>query len=505
MEGKSRTYFVVKNGTLGIIYKLLILLLAFVSRSIFIEKLGAEYLGINGLYSNILSVLSLAELGIGNVLIFSLYKPIAEKDNFHISRLLGFYKKLYRYIAIGVFTIGVFFIPFLGYIVNSSLGIREVTIYYVIFLLNSVFSYLAIYKSTFLKANQKQYIVDTITTLTTLLVTVIQIVVLLNSGNFIIYLLIMIFGTIFQNVIITIITKKYYSSIGIEGTLSNSEKTTIINNVKSTFVYKISQVIINYTDNILISIMLGTVYVGYYSNYSLIVTQVMGIIGIINASLIASIGNLSTEGNAKKSLQVFNHLLLFYHILSAFCSICFITIFSDFITLWIGKENELNTHVVLAITFSFYIMNIINPVWMYREAYGLFKEIKYVMLITALVNIVLSIILGLKLGLAGIILATGLSRILTTVWYEPKVLYDKIFNDKPIKYLVTQLKYFSCSLLSLVIVFELTYSMKTGITGIIIKGLLSLVIVLMVFYVFNYRTESFKYWKRKVYTLIWKK
>lgn len=495
---RSRSYFVVKNGILGLINRTLVLILSFASRTVFIKMLGAEYLGVNGLFSNILSLLSLAELGIGNVLSFSLYEPVACEDSKKISALLLFYKRAYRGIAASVFVFGVAIIPFLRYIVNSDFSNSDIILYYLFFLLNSVFSYFSVYKSALIKAKQEQYITDNITTICKYVVALLQIAVLLVWKSFVLYLSVMILGTLLQNVIISVYADRKYRIKAEESSVSTEEKNGIINNIKSTFLYKIGQVIINYTDNILISILISTVFVGYYSNYSMIISQITGIIGILNTALIASIGNLATEGNSQNSRRVFRALIFLYHGLTAFCSLCFILVFNDFITIWIGDENLLSHGSVVAITFSFYIQNIINPVWIYREAYGLFNEIKYIMLTTALFNVILSIFMGIYWGIAGIVFATGMARLLTTVWYEPKILYSKVFHCGLSEYYLQQGKYIATTVCGLIIVSFLTRSMETSATTIVLKIVLCAIVTGALFIISNACTPELRYWIGKV-------
>lgn len=500
-HSRTRTYFVMKNGVYGIMNRIFVLILSFASRTIFIKTLGAEYLGVNGLYSNILSLLSLAELGIENVLIFSLYEPISKRDDEKAAALVNFYKKVYRGIAVCILIFGVSVIPFLKYIVNSTFTDSEVGLYYIFFLLNSVVSYLAVYKSTLIKAHQEQYIVDTITTITKYLVAITQIVALVYWKNFILYLVIMIIGTVIQNFLFTIISERKYQLSRNEIEIDETERKKIVKNVKSTFLYKVGQAIINYTDNILISIMLGTIYVGYYSNYSMTVSQIIGVIGVLNTALIPSIGNMATEKDSKKSLNIFLQLVAAYHILSAFFTICFILVFNDFITLWIGTDNLLSSWSVLAISLNFYIQNVINPVWMYREAYGLFNQIKYVMLFTAGINIILSIILGKLFGIAGIIIATGLARISTTVWYEPTVLYSLIFKKKSSEYYFQQFKYILCSASALAVSYFITKNLAISFGEITLKVIAAFVSVAVIFTAVNFTSPEYKFWMRKALSI----
>ncbi|WP_080146710.1 oligosaccharide flippase family protein [Marinilactibacillus piezotolerans] len=505
LKSRSRSQNVIINGLIGISNKVFMLLLMFLSRTVFIRILGAEYLGINGLFTNILTMLSLAELGLGNVLTFSLYKPLANGDRRSVGRLLNFYKKLYRFLALGVFLLGVTIIPFMKYIVNSSLPNNDVILYYIIYLTNSALSYLAVYKSTLIKADQKNYIIDLITTIASIITTIIQVLILFLFHNFILYLLITILSTLLQNMLLTYVANKRYHISDNNETLHDEEKKVIITNVKSTFLYKIGQTIINYTDNILISVLLGTIVVGYYSNYSMIVSQIQGFISILTTAIIASIGNLSTENDTNKSYDIFNHLLLFFHFITAFCSLCFLSIFNDFIVIWLGNEFLLPDLAVFAIVFSFYIQNIINPIWMFRAAYGLFKQIRYIMLATAVINILISILLSSVWGVAGIIIATGISRVLTTVWYEPLVLNRNIFHKNISTYYFTQIKYFLCTVTSYVILWFLTQQMSASFTTIGIKIIVSFLSVIIIFSLVNFKTDSFKYWLDKIIVVFKKK
>lgn len=492
----SRTGHVIKNSSYGFISKLITVFLSFFARTIFIKTLGTEYLGVEGLFSNILTMLSLAELGIGNVLTFSLYKPIANNENERINQLLSYYRRIYNMIAIVVAIIGAAIIPFLSYVVKSSFDSKTIIVFYLLYLANSVISYIAVCYTTLIKAEQEQYVIEIISTITKTVATVIQIVVLIVDRNFILYLVVLVVSTLVQNLIASLYAKNTYGIKKVEYVIREDERRILWSSIRSTFLYKIGVVIINYTDNILISVMIGTAFVGYYSNYVLIMTQFTMVINILCSALIASVGNMSVQNDKDKSYVVFKRLVFFFHFITCVCSVGFILMFNEVITLWIGEENTLGFETVIAITLSFYIQNIINPVWMYREAYGLFKEIKYLMLVTAALNIVLSIAGGKYLGLAGIIGATGISRCLTTVWYEPRILYKKAFQRNVSEYFAMQIKYIVCTLISLILSFYLINSVIV-FDGIVFTGIRCIVIVLIcsiIFGLLNLKTEELKYW-----------
>jgi len=491
---RSRTKNSIMNILVGVGSQVIILILTFISRTIFINTLGAEYLGVNGLYTNILTVLSLAELGIGNVMIYSLYKPMAENNIDKIRSLLGYYRSLYSKISISIFSIGLFIVPFLGNIVNSDLDHDKLILYYVFFLANTAISYLVVYKTILINADQKNRIVRLVYTATVILRELIQIIVLIFFQNYLLFLFVMILSTVANNLVISSKANSLYPFIKkIESKKEKSNEIHEINqNIKSAFVYKIGAVLMNNTDNILISIILGTVFVGYYSNYSMIVLAVQAIIGILIQAIFSSVGNLNAKEDKQKSFDFFNVLLFFFHFLTAVCSICFLLIFNDFIITWIGSEYVLELNVVVAISFNFYIQNIINPVWIYRETLGLFKDVKKLMLFAAFVNLLLSVVFGFLFGLSGIIVSTALARIVTTVWFEPKILYRKVFEISVRQYWKRQLKYLFLTVCAAALSYYLTLGLSTSILTIIIKIIITLLVTCLIFVLTSYKTKEFR-------------
>lgn len=491
MNQGSRSENSLRNTAVGIINKLITLIVSFISRTIFIQLLGAQYLGVNALYSNILTVLSLADLGMGNVMIYSMYKPILEKDETQICSLLYYFKKIYIKIAVCISIIGISIIPFLGIIVNSSLPHSRIIIYYLLFLLNSVASYFAIYKSALINADQKVYINNLYFTVFLLIQNIVQIVFLLITKNYMIFLCIQIICTLLNNISISFRADQLYPFIKKKVTKIKFDIRLVGNNIKSMFLCKVGTVIMNNTDNILISMILGTIYVGFYSNYCLIITNISTFINIIVQAMYSSLGNLNASNEIEKSYKIFNGLLLFFHWLSAFCTLCFLLVLNDFITIWIGKSYILGFNIVFAIAANFYLQNIVNPVWMFRETMGLFKEIKYTMIIASAINLILSIILGYYLGLFGILIATVIARILTTLWYEPFILYKKKFHKRVKAYYCKQIKYMLTTGAAVLIASLLCRNLPVSLPYIFLKISTSFLSVSLSFVIINYRKEEF--------------
>lgn len=490
MKTHSRTMKSVANMVVGVGCQALSLVFTFICRTVFIAILGAEYLGINGLYSSILIVLSLAELGIANVMIYSLYKPIKENDEEAICSLLNYYKGVYRKIAATVLILGLCIVPLLPVIIESDLAYKDLIIYYLMFLMNSVVSYFVSYKVSLINADQKNYIFTSVSTACTLITNIVQIIVLLVSKSFILYLLIMVIGTLMNNLILSRKANKLYPYIQKKNTIANSQRQEIKESIKAMFFLKIGNVIMNNTDNILISIMIGTIFVGYYSNYALIVSVISTFIAILIQSMQSSIGNLNAENDIQKSYRLFNLLILFFHWLSAVCSLCFLVVFNDFITIWIGEQFLLEMNVVIAIVFNFYIKIVVTPVWIYRETFGLFNQIKYIMFCAAILNLIFSIVLGTYWGLAGIILSTALARLLTNVWVEPKLLFNRTFQQPVSNYWYKQLKHFLTTIIGIAVTIALTISMPVSMPFIIAKIFISIIVMSMAFLLSNLKGEE---------------
>lgn len=491
-NSNSRSINSFRNITIGIGSQIVTLLMTFISRTVFIKLLGAEYLGINGLFSNVLTVLSLAELGIGNVMMYSLYKPVAENDESKIISLLNYYKNIYRKIAVAVLILGMSIIPFLDKIVDSEMTFKNIVLFYVLFLVNSVVSYFVAYKTALIIADQKNYMINTINTLFSLIRDIIQIIVMLETKNYILFLCVQIICTISNNIYFSFTANKLYPFLRKRMNLVEIDTKNIKENISSMFLYKMGVVMMNNTDNILISTIISTIYVGYYSNYSLLITVITTFIGVIIQAMLSSIGNLNTEGSVKKSYKFFNTLLLFFHLISAISSLCFLLVVNDFIRIWIGESYLLGKDVVFAIVFNFYIQNIINPVWIYRETMGLFNRIKYIMIIAAIINLGLSIILGRYWGLSGIIISTAIARLLTTIWYEPSLLYRIKFKQPVRKYWERQFKYFVVTLIAMSLSIYFCYFLPTSISFIFIKISIGIIVMCCAFFVTNYNNEEFK-------------
>lgn len=481
---------------MGIANQVMVTLLNFISRTIFIKTMGVEYLGINGLFSNILTVLSLAELGIGNAIMYALYKPLSQDDRTKTAAIVQYYKKLYSIVALAVTVSGLLLIPFLPVLVNTDKKIANIATYYLLYLCNSVLSYLFAYRASIINADQKMYITKLYYLFFFVIQFILQAVLLVVTHNFLYYLAAQIICTFCNNYFLSRKAVRLYPYISSKEILDKNERRVIFDNIKSLFLYKLGGVLLNNSTNIMISIMIGTVWVGYYSNYCMYITALLLFINIIFSSMNASIGNMNISAAPEHKCSIFNILNFIAFWVTGFAAITLSILFNDFIVIWIGSEYVLDNLTVGAIILNFYIMGIINPVWIFRDSVGLFKHTKYVFLITALLNIVLSAILGRLSGLCGILLSASISRLCTNFWYEPLMLYRIFFNKKSAEYLKRQLIYFTILVIAGGTAYMLTkWISEVTLGGFIVKILVCCLIPNVLFYAFLRKTPEFNYIK----------
>ena len=486
----SRSKNTVLNVLFGYGVQIGILVLSFVNRRIFLRFLPIDYLGINGLFSNILTILALAELGLDSSVVYTLYKPVSEKKYPLIHSLLTYFKKVYYLVSVIILGIGLMLIPFLRYIITTDLSFSDVVVYYVLFLINNVASYFVAHKVALISAFQEQRIQKVISLVTTLLLQIAHIIVLFVVPNYYIYVVTTLAFTLINNLVISVVCNKRYHIVFENTEFVPFDKKPIVERIKSVFLYKIGAVAVNNTDNILISALVSTDAVGLYSNYCLLTIAVQGFITIVNTSLISSIGNLAASRNRKRQVELFYMFVLLYHCLAAICGIGFALLFNDFITLWLGSKFLLSQNIVYVIALNFYFTTVVSPIWIFREANGLFEKVRYLVLIRALCNLILSFVLGKLYGTFGILLATVLSLLLTSFWYEPKILYGAVFGEKCFKYWIKQGKHIAVTICAFLISYCVCYLFDGTIISFAIKAIIIVSITFGLFFVVNIKTKE---------------
>lgn len=509
MTKESRTLNSIKNISFGIGGQLISTILSFISRTIFIKILGIEYLGVNGLFGNILSMLSLTELGISNAIVFSMYKPLAEKDKSKLKGLMKLYRQAYIIIGIVVFLIGISLVPFLDYIIKDKPDIQNLTLIYLMFLFNSVITYFFAYKRSIIIADQKEYIVTLYYYICNFLQVVVQMLILIITKSFLLYLLIQIIFNILSNLLIAKKANEIYPYlVDIKnGVLDKETKLSIFNNIKSLFLYKVGGVVLTGTDNIIISTFVGVSSVGMVSNYNLLIGTIQTLTSKIFSGLTASIGNFNAQESDERKELIFDSVNFFSFWLFGFCSICFWVLCNPFIEIWIGKEYILDNSILFILILNFYIYGMQNGNWLFRDTMGLFTYSRYIPFIASVINLLVSIILATKWGIVGVFWGTAISRLLTGVWFDSYILYKHVFNKSVINYYKKYIVYFIATILTgaltMLISTKLVYT--KGIIGLLQNIIICILIPNTIFYfAFNKKIE-FKHLLSKVKGILHKK
>ena len=502
----SRTRRTAQNATMGFIYQLSSMILSFVSRIVFIRTIGVEYLGLNGVFADVLNLLSMADLGFSTAMAYSFYKPLADRDEEKIASLIAFYKKLYNIIAVVVLILGLACIPFLRLIVRTENDIPLLEVYYLFSLIGVVASYLWVYKTILLTADQKDYMVVRIRMITNITKVLMQILVLVLWRNYILYLAVnMVFG-IAGNLMASRKAEKEYPYIKDIGDYKVDDKTlraSIIDNMKSVFIYKVSTTVFSATDNIIISAVVSTIAVGLYSNYLMLSQKILLMEQIFFSSMVASIGNVIAKEDAKKKYDVFRAVQSVSLIFCGIITTGYALLSSDFIKVCFGQEYTLPRLVVMAVTVNAYFSCALQPLWLYRDATGLYRKTKYVMLIATIENVVLSIIMGRILGIAGVIFASAISRLTTYFWYEPRLLFKEYFERGAGRYFVTIfLNVLFCGLAIVIFGFAFSGLKVTGWGSLILKSVLVGGLSAVLFFLIYFRTEGAGTIIRKVRSII---
>ncbi|HPE95542.1 MAG TPA: sugar translocase [Bacillota bacterium] len=437
MDNNSRIKNSLFNMASGFIYRILIMLTSFAVRTVFIKCLASDYLGVNGLYTSILSILSLVELGFGTAMVYSMYRPLAQGDHQKLKLLMQLYKKVYSIIGTVILVIGLCLIPFLKFLIKDAPDVQGLTFYYILFLLDTVTTYwFFAYKSSLLQADQKAYIISGYNSAFNIIKSTLQIVLLLCFRSYTIYLVTQIICTAGQNIALAIKVNRLYPALkerGADGEkLPKAETTRIFKDVKALMLSRVSHVVLNSTDNVIISAIIGIGWVGLLSNFIMIAEAVTGLLTQITSAIQAGLGNFFAKEDREAGYRLFCRVEFMNFWLYGFSTIALITLLNPFVTLWLGDDYTMGEGVIVAFGINFLVAGYMNTLWTFRSTLGLFTQGQYRPLIVSVLNVVLSFGLGFRWGVAGVLAATSISRACVNLWYDPWLLHKEGFG-KPVK------------------------------------------------------------------------
>lgn len=493
------------NGLMGVGYQFLLLILNFISRKIFLDCLGIEYLGLNGLFTNILVMLSLAELGVGTAINYNLYKPLADDNKKEVAALMNLYKVMYRWIAGCIALVGFILMFFIQYIIKEvSFNLSYIRVIYLLFLTNTVASYLVAYKRSLLYADQKNYIIVKWDMLSSIVGTIAKIISLLATKNYIIFLILQIVFSILPNVLAAkIVNKRYPYIVNAKIKLKGDKLNKVVSDIKNLFIHKLANFIVHSTDNLIISSFIGINTVGLFSNYKLIIGTLNGFIGQAFSGVQASLGNLITVEDKKRIVDIFKRLNFLTFWISSFCAVSLYILIHDFISLWLGEVYLLRGGSIEIVIFNMILMLLATPLWQLMTVSGLFKQDKLNATIEMILNLILSLILVNTIGLPGVFLGTTLSYIVAWV-LKTQTIFKYYLNESAREYCTRELLYIGIIGLEVWLVFFIIQQLDIiNIHVLFVVKMCICVLIPNIINVILFRnTDDFKYFKNILIRII---
>lgn len=440
----GRTQNATRNMIFGIILKIYQILVPFLMRTAMIYLLGVEYLGLNSLFTSVLQVLNLAELGVGSAMVYSMYKPIADNDTGTICALLGLYKKYYFLIGLVIAVIGTVLTPFMPKLVNGELpnGLNI----YVLYLLNlfaTVMSYwLFAYKNSLLQAHQRSDVASKVALFTNTVQYALQLLTLWIFHNYYIYVIIMLASQALTNIITAVVATKMYPMYAPKGKLPSTEIAQINQRIKDLFTAKLGATVVNSADTIVISAFLGLTVLAMYQNYYFIMNSVMGVLTIVFASCLAGVGNSMVTDSIEKNYKDFRVITFLINWIVTICMCCFATVYQPFITVWVGAEYKFDLMVVALFCIYFYLVIMQQINGMYKDAAGVWHQDRFRPLIAAAFNLAFNLLFVKSLGIYAILLSTIASYILISMPWMIFNVFKYVFKRDWKKFVVDFLMYF---------------------------------------------------------------
>ncbi len=489
-----RTLNSLKNAISNISNSIVLNLLRFISRIVFVKVLSDVYLGVNGLLSNVLGLLALAELGVGTAISYSLYKPLSLKKQDQILSLMKFYRKAYHIIAIVVLILGLVLLPFLPWFIKDTTGIENLTLIYLIFLGNMVIGYLFSYKRTLITADQKNYKIVPFIMFFNFLTTILQIAILLILKDYVAYLLVQTLCILLENITVNVYINKcypYLKDIKNAKSVEKNELGEIIVNIKSLMLHRVGNYVLAATDNIVISKFIGIVTVGIYSNYVLIHSAISNFIYMFVSNITASFGNLIAEGNKEKRYKVFKEFNFITFALYGVSALVLLFVFNPFIELVFGTKFVLPFIIVLVIMINYYLVGINQVPIVVQSAAGVYKYDRYVPLVEAFVNLFISVVLVRYIGILGVLIGTLVSYLLP-LFIKPFVVFKYVFEKEVCLYFKSFIKQLLVLVLSGIIVWLFTLiHFNSLIMMIIYNFVVSIIVPTLIIIVFYHKTAEF--------------
>lgn len=473
------------------------------ARVFFLHYLNHTYLGLNGLFTNVLTMLSLVELGVGPAMAYSLYKPLADNDVERIKSHMAFYKKAYITIGLAIAALGLLFLPFYTVFMDEVPDIPHLNVIYLLFVANTVVSYFYSYKRALIVCDQKKYIDTMVHYGAYFILNLVQIIFLALTSNYVLFLILQVISTWAENFILAKKADQLYPYLKDKDVqpLNKADSQVIFRNVAAMSMHKIGAVVVNSTDNILISRLIGLATAGLYNNYYTIIHPLQTITNQIFESIVASVGNLKATvqgGDLGHLKETFNDVFFFAFWIFTFCATCLLNLLHPFIEfLWLRNRGWLLDDLTLYIlVINFYLYGMRRPVLTFRDATGAFWNDRFKPIFESVINLVASIILAKRFGVAGIFMGTLFSTVTTSLWVEPLVLYRNVFYSPLRDYFARFAGYTAVGVAVCLVTTWLCDLVGYSLLSLIPRGVICLIVPNVLLLAVFRKTREFRYFGR---------
>ena len=492
-----------RNAVFGAVNRIVVLLCPFAERAVLQIVLGSQYLGLGSLYTSIISVLSLTELGLSSAIVYNMYKPAAEGDIEKMNALLNYYRKAYLIIGGVIIAIGLMLIPFLPGLIHGSYPTDiNLTKLYLIYLGNAAVSYfLYAYLTSIIVVHQREDINSTINSIVRIGLTGSQIAILFLTGNYYLFALLMPCFTILSNLLMGWRVHTTFPQYRPRGRLSKEDTAGIRRLVAGTFIQQACAITRNSLDSICVSAFLGLTLTAIYNNYYVVSSGVTAFMMLITVSFMGGVGNHVATKSVEENYQEMKKLDFLYLWVGGWCSICLLCLYQPFMRLWMGDDMQLPMSAVVMLCIYFYMLKLGDIRSMYSAANGLWWEMRYRALGETALNVVLNIVLGKLFGIHGIILATMISLFLCNYLWSVGITFRLYFSVARRK---DYYKYQGKQSLVTAIVAVMTFAVCRAVPidgallQLVIRTVICLVLPNAAFYALYRKTDSFRYAKDKI-------
>ncbi|EOU1560130.1 O-unit flippase [Clostridium perfringens] len=480
----------------------------FIVRKVFLDTLGSELLGLNSLFSSIIGYLTIAEMGIGSAIIFSLYKPYAESNFKKVKGYLSFYKKFFLIVGTIILIGGILISFFLELFINESIDIYKAKCYFILYLINTLLSYMFSYKHCLINVSQEGYKISIYSTFSKFIISVLQVIVLKFYSSFSFYLIVQIIVNLIYYIWVdNYINKNYANIINEKGVINKSEKKELGIKIRALFYHNIGSIFVFGTDNIVISTFVSLTSVTKVNNYNLVISSLSNMINSSFKLITPSIGNLLVEDNKENAYIIHKHLFFSRFWIASFIFISLFNTLDQFIVIWVGSNQLLDNVTMIVLLINMYLLFINGEIDQFKSAAGEYDKDKYAPIVEGVINLITSIILVKLVGVSGVFLGTMISTVLVIFWIKPFIVYKYVFKKPLINYFKMYFYYTLISFIPLFLTNILVHELKNSycLASFIINCIINILVINCFYIVVFWKNKSFIYFKNTILKIFIKK